>query len=182
MDRHQNKSKKRLPLLFARSAFSSEGYSTPSRGGFPMTNLLKTSIRAMCTLVIVAGLSQTLHAQSKSLYAKIPFGFEFGRVHIESGAYVVDLTDPEFIILRGGSHSYLVQTRADFEQQPATRGRLVFERHGSHYHLTEAWMQGNGEHRTIYVDRRHRGVERAAADSQTVEVALTTAPQSSHGE
>jgi hypothetical protein len=148
-----------------------------------MTNLLKISIRAICAFVIVAGLSQTLQAQSKLFSAKVPFGFEVGRVHMQPGTYTVDLTNSVMIVLRGGSRNCLALNRAEFHENPAIYGRLVFEKYGAHYVLREAWMPG-GEKRMIGTDRRGRKAEdeRAAVNPKRIEVAFTTASASSRGE
>lgn len=148
-----------------------------------MTNLLKISIRAICTFVIVAGLSQTLQAQSKLFSAKVPFGFEFGRVHMQPGTYTIDLSNRQVMILRGASRRCMSLNRPEFGEQPGVYGRLVFEKYGAHYVLREAWIPGE-EKRVIDVDRHGWSAadERAAVSPKRIEVAFTNASASSRGE
>jgi hypothetical protein len=147
-----------------------------------MTNLLKISIRAICTFIIVAGLSQTLQAQSKLFSAKVPFGFEFGQVHMQPGTYTIDLSNRQVMILRGGSHSCMLLNRPEFGEQSGIYGRLVFEKYGAHYVLREAWIP-SGEKRVIDADwlGRKEADERAAANPSRVEVAFTNGSASPRG-
>jgi hypothetical protein len=183
----QNNFQNTLHLLPARCAFSGEGdFKRPRQGGTAMTNLLQSSMRTIAALVACVALSQTLHAQAKIMRVQVPFAFEFGRAHMEPGAYTIDLRNLDLVTLSDQKGTYLDSMRTEFTDRPLKRGLLVFKKYGEHYVLCEAWIAGSNSYLSVHDADRRRWMkenERSSNDTGTeVTVALVEAPAYGHAE
>jgi hypothetical protein len=133
------------------------------------THVLRTSIVAM--LLAVAG-----HAQSTlPLNATIPFNFVAGGTTLNAGKYRVEQDTSGVIQVKsvdGKGHTFLftVTGRCAGNQEAS---RLVFNRYGDTYLLSQIWTRGSNCDRLVPPDARERELAagRKAADD-TIIVAL----------
>jgi hypothetical protein len=90
----------------------------------------------------------TVFAQgSERLVVQVPFGFHVGASTLPSGAYTVS-TDaaPGVVKLRSADSKTSVMIIANSVQtlSAPTQGKLIFNKYGDEYFLSQIWKAGNG--------------------------------------
>ena len=82
-----------------------------------------------------------------SLVVNVPFGFHVGNSMLPSGEYTVDTNAaPGVIRLRSADSKSAVMIFANSVQTSATpsTGKLIFNKYGDEYFLSQIWKAGNG--------------------------------------
>lgn len=107
-------------------------------------------------LIVVVPLA--LRAQQMShvrplLHVDIPFGFTAGGNHLPAGHYHVSHpADPNVLIIQNADNGAraVVFVHVSRTQAGATGTKLVFNRYGNQYFLSQAWTEADGEvHQTF---------------------------------
>ena len=102
--------------------------------------------RLICSLAAALLAAAGLYAQSsQTLVANVPFGFHVGSAALPAGEYSVDMrAAPGFVRLVSADHksmaiigTFPTQTLKYNEQ-----GKLVFNRYGDNYFLSQVWPPG----------------------------------------
>jgi hypothetical protein len=122
-------------------------------------------------LVAVAG-----HAQSAlTLRANVPFNFEAGGATLKAGPYTVNQGTPgviEVISVRGKAAAFVMAGTAECAGKQST-SRLVFNRYGNTYLLSQIWTRGENCGRQLPVTRRELELAaRQHAPDETIIVAV----------
>jgi hypothetical protein len=86
--------------------------------------------------------------ESHELVADIPFNFTVCREQLPAGKYRVrpiSTANPTvLLVLSEDNRSVEVVCTRDVQgQKPATSGKLIFNRYGNQYFLSELWLQGD---------------------------------------
>jgi len=129
------------------------------------------SLVSLLSLLLVAGsaIAQTIHVRGD-----IPFNFVVGSKTYPAGTYEIgsiDSTNSKTLLLktRDGSASAMINSNAAESLTPANKTKLVFNRYGNQYFLSQIWV--NGETRGHQLPKSNREKEVAkdmARNSMTI--------------
>ena len=102
------------------------------------------SLISLLSLLLVAGsaIAQTIHVR-----ADVPFNFAVGDKSFPAGTYDVgsiDNVNTKILRLqaRDGNSSMMVGSNAAENLKPANKTKLVFNRYGNRYFLSQIWVAG----------------------------------------
>ena len=106
--------------------------------------------RKIFPFVIVVGmlLATNVVAQtSQELVANIPFNFTVCREQLPAGKYKVrpvTSANPRIVLVATADNRpiEMICTHDVQSKKPATTGKLIFNRYGNQYFLSELWLQG----------------------------------------
>jgi hypothetical protein len=104
------------------------------------TTILKTSF----TIGIALILATSVFGRDWKLAADIPFAFNINDQTMASGSYTVEIRG-EVLVIRSSEGQKLIMTLSNAAITPSglNNGRLVFNRYGDQYFLSEVnWAQG----------------------------------------
>jgi hypothetical protein len=131
--------------------------------------------------VLVA--SAPVYAQSGTRIgrAHIPFNFSVSNKTLPAGEYTVEraIRGSDLVLLirsLDGRQSAMVSTMGRQSPRAIERGKLVFNRYGSQYFLSQVWSGGETLGREVIKSRTERALERElrarAAGRESVTIAL----------
>jgi len=112
--------------------------------------LLKTAAMLGLLLALAA---VSVSAQSSGIKASIPFDFAAGEARLKAGDYTIKRISKNALLMRSsGSKTGTIvfapiavqQTRSDSPE------RLVFNRYGEEYFLTQVWTDRNADGNQLY--------------------------------
>ncbi len=133
------------------------------------------------TTQIVRNLSVTLFAAatlfaqgSQTLTVQVPFGFHVGNSVLPAGGYTVYTDGPAQILrLRSddSKSSVMIQTNRVEKLSAPGKGKLVFNKYGDEYFLSQVWKAGDNSGRELLKTKREfevaaiarRGIESVIA-------------------
>ena len=125
-------------------------------------------------VVLIAGTITSVRAQSSHLVAvNIPFEFNVRGKTLPPGKYLVRRAlhwIPESLVITdetGRSAAALVTMQVE-TRMPQTEGKLVFNKYGEQYFLSQIWEAGESAGRALTKSKRERSLER-----QTEKIAMT---------
>src|SRR5687768_4934743 len=88
----------------------------------------------------------SVQAQSGyTIKVDIPFDFTAGETSLRAGIYAIKLTSENVLLVRSidGKKSVLVLARQATEPRSRQKpGRIIFNRYGDRYFLSQAWVRG----------------------------------------
>ena len=142
---------------------------------FVMTSLLLLSLMAA---------AQVVQAQ-EALVVNIPFEFVAGKLTLPAGEYRVEKLEKNSVVVlthctQPGA-SAVVMTIAAQANEPQSDSKLVFNRYGNLYFLSQYWIAGSSRGRLLLKSAREEEISRIArieAQGQVTLVAsLSPAPR-----
>jgi hypothetical protein len=97
-----------------------------------------------CTLAATA-VASTSHAfaQGNTMQVNVPFAFHNGSQVLPAGIYRVEIQSSHLILLRGESGSGFVMTNPETTSKISGPGKVVFNRYGNQYYISQFWPQGS---------------------------------------
>jgi hypothetical protein len=97
-----------------------------------------------CTVAAaaVASTSQAF-AQGQAMQVNVPFAFHNGSQLLPAGIYRVEIQSSHLILLRGESRSGFVMTNPETTSKIGGPGKVVFNRYGNQYYVSQFWPQGS---------------------------------------
>ena len=129
------------------------------------------SLVSLLSLLLVAGsaIAQTVHVS-----ADIPFNFVVGSKTYPAGAYSIGTMsdrDSKVLLLRAadGNTSMAVVSNAAENLTPADKTKLIFNRYGNQYFLSQVWLNGEVRGRQLPKSNREKEVGKAMALSLPTE-------------
>jgi hypothetical protein len=133
--------------------------------------LKKQAIKAFVLLSLLLPLSAIyVYAQGNTLIreVKIPFDFSVSNKTFPAGVYSVTRVNPEKIMLRlssedGGEAINIITIPVEANEYPKT-GKLIFNRYGETYFLSQIWESDEIQGRQLVKSRTERSVERDLAN------------------
>jgi len=131
-----------------------------------------TILKALKALSASALLASCLCAQpGQMLTAKVPFDFTVGNQHFDAGAYTVSTgVAQSTILVRGeenGSARFVMTISTQADNVPE-RPKLVFNRYGDHYFLSQVWIGGTNLGRQLPLSKVEREIARNIKKPETV--------------
>ena len=141
-------------------------------------SIAKFTALVACTLSAAPWASHAF-AQSHLMQANVPFAFHYGSQRMPAGVYRVEIESSHVILLRGQSRSGFIMTNPETSATPASLGKIVFNRYGDQYYLSEVWPQGSDTGQRCVKSRQEKEAELAAngKGAATRELALNNVPR-----
>jgi len=109
---------------------------------------MRHPIRVLSTLLAVAitfGVS-VAHAETE-VVSNVPFAFKVGKATLPAGEYTLRTNGADLTVqltpAHGKSVVALAETRLGAPKRPLDEGRLVFDKLGDTYYLSELWAPGD---------------------------------------
>lgn len=104
-------------------------------------------------------------AQKGDLVADIPFNFTVCREQLPAGKYKVrpiSNANPRALLVASDNNRSveIVCTRDVTAQEPAATGKLIFNRYGDQYFLSEMWLQGETTGSQFPVSEKEQALQR----------------------
>jgi hypothetical protein len=103
----------------------------------------------------------SVYAQgSQTLNVRVPFGFHVGNSMLPPGEYMVDNAAPGVLRLRSADSksSAMIITMAIQTFDPPSQGKLVFNKYGDAYFLSQVWKAGSNSGSELRKTRRETEV------------------------
>jgi hypothetical protein len=123
---------------------------------FVITSLLLLSLMAA---------AQVVKAQ-EPLVVNIPFEFVAGKATLPAGEYRVEKLEKSsaVVLIRGArpGTSATVMTMAAQANEPQSDSKLVFNRYGNRYFLSQYWSAGSSRGRQVLKSTREKEISRTA--------------------
>ena len=125
---------------------------------------MKTRALVMAAVVALTAMATTrvAQAQERRVTVDIPFDFVAGNTQLPAGEYAVIVTGPTnsliLISAKGAAASAFISTNAAVSAEPQTESKLVFNRYGNRYFLSQVWQQGNAQGRQLLKSAREKEV------------------------
>jgi len=127
------------------------------------------SLISLLSLLLVAGsaIAQTIHVR-----ADVPFNFAVGDKSFPAGTYDVgsiDNVNTKILRLqaRDGNSSMMVGSNAAENLKPANKTKLVFNRYGNRYFLSQIWVAGERRGHQLPKSSREKETARDVAQNLT---------------
>lgn len=115
-----------------------------------------------CALAAMAVASTpNAFAQSQIMQVNVPFAFHNGSQVMPAGIYRVEIQSSHLILLRGQSRSGFVMTIPETTRKITGTGKVIFNRYGSQYYLSEVLPQGSETGQRSVKSRQEKEVEQA---------------------
>lgn len=132
----------------------------------------------VCTLAATA-LASHAYAQGPAMQVNVPFAFHNGSQHLPAGVYRVEIEDSHVILLRGRSGSGFVMTNPEIATASTSKGKIIFNRYGDQYYLSEVWPQGRDTGQRCAKSRQEKEAELAVNKlaPTTRQLALNNVPR-----
>jgi hypothetical protein len=114
---------------------------------------MRTRAFSLLTLVLVAGLALSVHAQSPQVIkVNIPFAFTFGNQNFSAGEYSLVKPLPHVLALRDARGKVVAQqlTGGIDSNTPSALTRLKFHNYDGQAVLTEVWNENNSSGERLY--------------------------------
>jgi hypothetical protein len=146
-----------------------------------------SSIRtiALATLVSIASLSQTLHAQITSPAARVdvPFSFDYGTTHFSSGVYILTMNGQNLLTVRHYDRAATAMVRADWSMTPARTSVVIFKKYGDRYFLEQVREAGAVTHIDVLQSQAEKRATRelASRGTEATQIALALLPERTNG-
>jgi hypothetical protein len=125
----------------------------------------RTFVMTSLSLLSLMAAAQVVEAQ-EPLVVNIPFEFVAGKATLPAGEYRVEkLEKGSVVVLIRGARSgasATVMTMAAQANEPQSDSKLVFNRYGNRYFLSQYWSAGSSRGRQLLKSMREKEISRIA--------------------
>jgi hypothetical protein len=125
-------------------------------------------IAGMMTLAVLAS-TRVARAQ-ETMRVNIPFDFVAGNTSLPAGEYSVETSGPTHTLLlidrKDASTSALIITNAAVSAEPQSESKLIFNRYGDRYFLSQVWTAGYSTGRQLLKSAREKEMAQAKNETQ----------------
>ena len=128
-----------------------------------------TMLVGIITLAFASALAASAQS-SNTLYVNVPFGFSVRDKAMPAGEYIVTRSNDSIsLMLRrtDGSSNAIVLTRPVESRERQEDSKLVFNRYGDHYFLSQVWTNGDTTGREINRSRQEKALDKELARNQS---------------
>lgn len=138
---------------------------------------MKTRAMLMLSLMAVAVMLSSRVAQAQDrVIANIPFDFAAGNTKLPAGEYtvkVVEATRMLLVVNTADPHASLfIPANTAEANQIQTRSKLVFNRYGDRYFLSQVWMEGSSRGRRLLKSKSEKEMATVAKVEEQGQVTL----------
>lgn len=129
-----------------------------------------------CALAI--GAATPSFAQSTTLaQADIPFAFQVNGKLMPAGTYLISQDNSIMRLSNSGKHAQaLAMALPDNGVQPATEGKITFNKYGDHYFLHNVSVAGSSTSYRCPTTKQEKNIVRELRNQQPTEVAVNVIP------
>ena len=117
-------------------------------------------------MALTAVASTRVAQAQEPMVVNIPFDFVVGGTTLPAGEYSVKTSGPVRTLLlidrQDPSASIFMGTNAIIASEPKSESKLVFNRYGDRYFLSQVWSSGNSCGRLLRMSDREKEVAQAA--------------------
>jgi hypothetical protein len=98
----------------------------------------------------------------QSMAVNIPFDFVAGNTQLPAGEYTVKVSAPTHSLIlvsrKDSTTSAFIITNAAVSSMPQAESKLVFNRYGDRYFLSQVWSEGNSQGRQLLKSTREKEI------------------------
>ena len=138
---------------------------------------MKTRALVMAGVMALTAMAFTRVAQAQELLAvNIPFDFVAGNTQLPAGEYTVRVSAPTHTIIlisrKDSATSAFLVTNAAVSAEPQSESKLIFNRYGERYFLSQVWTEGNSQGRQLLKSGREKEMSQIAKNETRGQVTL----------
>ena len=131
----------------------------------------------MAGVLVLSSMAATQIARAQeAMVVDIPFAFTAGNATLPAGEYRVQKMDRNSAVLLihcwDARASALVITNAAQAKEPQTESKLVFNRYGNRYFLSQVWTSGSIRGRQLPISPREKEMPQLARNETKTEITL----------
>jgi hypothetical protein len=128
---------------------------------------MKTRALVMAGMMALTAMASTRVAQAQELLVvNIPFDFVAGNMTLPAGEYSIKVSAPERTLLlidgKDAAASSFLNTNAVATTEIQTESKLIFNRYGDRYFLSQVWTEGNSRGRQLLKSPREKEMAQIA--------------------
>ena len=128
---------------------------------------MKTRALVMAGMMALTAMASTRVAQAQELLVvNIPFDFVAGKTTLPAGEYSIKVSSPEGTLLlldrKDAAASAFISTNAVVKAEIQTESKLIFNRYGDRYFLSQVWTEGNSQGRQLLKSAREKEMAQTA--------------------
>ncbi|HKN76524.1 MAG TPA: hypothetical protein VJW94_15195 [Candidatus Acidoferrum sp.] len=138
---------------------------------------MKTRALVMAAVMALTAMATTRVAQAQgTMRVNVPFDFAAGNKTLPAGEYSVKIspTDSRVLLIQSEdtTASMFIGTNAVVANEPQTESKLIFNRYGDHYFLSQVWNEGEPRGRQLMKTAREKEIALAAKNEIQGQVTL----------
>jgi hypothetical protein len=138
---------------------------------------MKTRALIMAGVMVLTFAASTQVARAQDhLVVNVPFDFVAGSTKLPAGEYSVKVQGPlnTLLLIRRAAtaESAIIPTNAVVANEPRTESKLVFNRYGDRYFLSQIWTEGNNQGRQVPKSAREKEMAQMAKIDDRSQVIL----------
>jgi len=138
---------------------------------------MKTRALVMAGTMALTAMACTRVAQAQEmLVVNIPFDFVAGNMTLPAGEYSIKVTGPERTLLlidrKDAAASAFMNTNAVVKTEMQTESKMIFNRYGDRYFLSQVWTAGNSRGRQLLKSAREMEMAQIAKSETQGQVTL----------
>ncbi|MGB9467494.1 MAG: hypothetical protein WBR10_20465 [Candidatus Acidiferrum sp.] len=124
---------------------------------------MKTRAMVMAGMIAVTMMASTRVARAQEpMVVNVPFDFVAGSKTFPAGEYAVKTTGPTHTLVlidrKHATTSIFLNTNAVVANDAQSESKLVFNRYGDHYFLSQVWSAGNTRGRQLIKSTREKEI------------------------
>ena len=124
---------------------------------------MKTRALVMAGVMALTAMATTRVAQAQeNMTVNVPFDFVAGNKTLPAGEYSVKTsqTDPKLLLIerKDASAAIFIGTNGVIANAPQSESKLVFNRYGDRYFLSQVWSEGNARGRQLMKTAREKEI------------------------
>jgi Tfp pilus assembly protein PilW len=128
---------------------------------------MKTRALVMAGMMALTAMASTRVAQAQELLVvNIPFDFVAGNMTLPAGEYSIKVSAPERTLLlierKDAAASTFLNTNSVATTEIQTESKLIFNRYGDRYFLSQVWTEGNSRGRQLLKSAREKEMAQIA--------------------
>jgi hypothetical protein len=138
---------------------------------------MKTIALVMAGMMALTAMASTRVAQAQEMMvANIPFDFVADNVTLPAGEYSVKVAAPGRTVLlidrKDATASAFMNTNAATKNEIQTESKMIFNRYGDRYFLSELWTAGSSRGRRLLKSAREKEMAQIAKSETQGQVTL----------
>ncbi len=128
---------------------------------------MKTRALVMAAVMALTAMAFTRVAQAQEhMLVNIPFDFVAGNTQMPAGEYSVKTSGPTNVLIlisrTDSAASAFINTNPAVASEPKTESKLIFNRYGDRYFLSQVWTAGNASGRQLQKSNREKEMAQTA--------------------
>jgi hypothetical protein len=138
---------------------------------------MKTRALVMAGMIAMTVVASTRVAQAQEgMRVNIPFDFVAGNTNLPAGEYLVEASGPTHTLLlidrKDPSASAFINTNAAVSAEPQSESKMIFNRYGDRYFLSQVWAAGYSAGRQLLKSAREKEMAQVAKNDTQGQVTL----------